>query len=592
MSTGLGARNSVVAPLFPVPPKLLVELEPRHRIFFRNLWEFWQRPSEDQSATNLQAEFWPDVFVPTRIPWERMLQSVFFHVLALLVILGLSQVLRLRPQPIHQVVFRPSDVIYYSPSEYLPPVDTGSAPARTPQNGQPAFAKQRIISVPPEADNHTQTIITPPNIKLSHDVAVPNIVAWDSVLPAVPLPAARRTSITPEHPSVVAPPPEINQANARRGPEFQSSVIAPPPDTTLAIDRRRISSAEAAVIAPPPTVQSSTSRLGDINIGDAQVVAPAPQLPMGARRSTTSAAQASGGASAEVVPPPPSAQGVGTGAAGGGRIIALGIHPAAGFPPEDLAGNRRGSFSATPSGKAGAPGTPDIAGDARGTGEGGRGSGNSGGAGTGTTARAEVPPGVFVGPAPTNAPVASVSGSGSASNVGGSSGSAATEPAHPKVSGDANPMRVTVTPHRVMTPSSNATTLERQVFGNRKFYSMVLNMPNLNSAGGSWVIRFAEAKVSNDKEDLTAPEPTHKVDPAYPLELMRMHLEGTVALYAIIKNDGTVSNVRVLTSVDERLDEYARAALARWKFIPATRNGSPVDLEAVVMIPFRAKSNF
>src|SRR5947209_10866229 len=98
MSNGLGTRDSVITPLFPVPPKLLVELEPRHRIFFRNLWEFWQQGPAEQSATELHAEFWPDVFVPTRIPWGRMLQSVFLHILAALGILGLSQVLLLRPQ--------------------------------------------------------------------------------------------------------------------------------------------------------------------------------------------------------------------------------------------------------------------------------------------------------------------------------------------------------------------------------------------------------------------------------------------------------------------------------------------------------------
>jgi len=38
---------------------------------------------------------------------------------------------------------------------------------------------------------------------------------------------------------------------------------------------------------------------------------------------------------------------------------------------------------------------------------------------------------------------------------------------------------------------------------------------------------------------------------------------------------------------DDRLDEYARMALSRWRFRPATRNGNPVALQAVVMIPFR-----
>jgi hypothetical protein len=31
------------------------------------------------------------------------------------------------------------------------------------------------------------------------------------------------------------------------------------------------------------------------------------------------------------------------------------------------------------------------------------------------------------------------------------------------------------------------------------------------------------------------------------------------------------------------------AALERWKFKPGMKNGEPVDLEAVVQIPFRAR---
>ena len=151
---------------------------------------------------------------------------------------------------------------------------------------------------------------------------------------------------------------------------------------------------------------------------------------------------------------------------------------------------------------------------------------------------------------------------------------------------------------------SDAPDVESQVFGPKKFYTMTLNMPNLNSAGGSWVIRFAELngtdskshdEGSENKGELTAPVATQKVDPAYPLELMRRNVHGTVTLYALIRNDGTVTDVRVLRGVDDRLDQYARAALACWRFRPATKNGNPVDLEAVVMIPFRpvrGKSSF
>ena len=121
---------------------------------------------------------------------------------------------------------------------------------------------------------------------------------------------------------------------------------------------------------------------------------------------------------------------------------------------------------------------------------------------------------------------------------------------------------------------------------------MILNMPNLNSAGGSWIIRFAELRGDDTEGDLTAPEATHKVDPGYPLELMRQNVQGTVTLYAVIRSDGTVGSVRVLNSPDQRLDSYARTALTGWHFRPATKNGTPVDLEAVVIIPFRAARNF
>ena len=119
-------------------------------------------------------------------------------------------------------------------------------------------------------------------------------------------------------------------------------------------------------------------------------------------------------------------------------------------------------------------------------------------------------------------------------------------------------------------------------------------MPNLNSAGGSWVIRFAEKnhETTNPGNDavaanLSQPMATRKVDPAYPLQLMRENVAGTVILYAVIHADGSVGNVRILRGVDERLDRFAAEAVAQWKFNPATRNGSPVDVEATFQIPFR-----
>ena len=169
------------------------------------------------------------------------------------------------------------------------------------------------------------------------------------------------------------------------------------------------------------------------------------------------------------------------------------------------------------------------------------------------------------------------------------------------------------------TNSSKLSDVERAVFGDRKFYSLSLNMPNLNSAGGSWIIRFAalqkdstpaspssraaasdppaDSSSSGDlsSADLSAPVATRKVDPAYPLELMRQNVGGTVILYGVIRTDGTVGNVRVLRGVDDRLAQFATEAIAKWKFEPATKNGAPVDVEATFWIPFhpeKLNSNF
>jgi TonB family protein len=182
--------------------------------------------------------------------------------------------------------------------------------------------------------------------------------------------------------------------------------------------------------------------------------------------------------------------------------------------------------------------------------------------------------------------------------VAGEPGSASTNSVSPNLTASLPPPRVTSIPSRPLQPGDSAklSEAERSVFGNRKFYSLTLNMPNLNSTGGSWVIRFAELArdysshdLSNDSlaADLSQPMATRKVDPKYPIQLMRENVAGTVILYAVIHADGTVGNVRILRGVDDRIDQYASQAVAQWQFQPATKNGAPVDVEATFQIPFR-----
>jgi TonB family protein len=68
-------------------------------------------------------------------------------------------------------------------------------------------------------------------------------------------------------------------------------------------------------------------------------------------------------------------------------------------------------------------------------------------------------------------------------------------------------------------------------------------------------------------------------------------VEGEVVLYAVIRRDGTVDSIQLVHGIDEQLDENAMQALSQWKFQPATRQGTPVELEAIVHIPFRLRND-
>jgi TonB family protein len=527
--------------------------------------------SLDNLVGNPDLLLWHDVFVEQKLPWRRFLQSAVMHAAAVALIWTLS-LTWIRQQNILRSAFDRSSLVTYTPEEYLPPLDTGASEA--PQaKGDPAYAKQPILSVPREADNRSQTIVAPPDLRLNRDVPLPNIVATGAIVPAVPLDAtqsAPKRLIAPDM-QVVAPAPEVAFAPdrvVRAG--IKSDVIAPPPEM-MARNSHGVTSPNAEVIEPPPELQSAKGRAGSLNIGPSEAVAPAPQLALAEQHT----AQARGrgrlsGGGVQPVGPPPSVSASGS-SNPGGRLIALGIHPVVPSGPVAVpGGNRRGTFSANPQGKQGAAGTPDLVGsksDAKGAG------------------RGNLPAGLRVGAADANARL----GAGSGSSHGDED---AREVASASSSGAATGKRLASA-----IADDKITDEDRKVFGGKRVYGRTLNMPNLNSSTGSWVIKFAELNESSRNQerkqgDLLEPVATEKSDPGYPLELIRANVHGMVTLYAVIHADGKVGEIRVLNSPDERLDAYAAKALARWKFVPAERAGKPVALEAVVEIPFRVHRSF
>jgi TonB family protein len=533
-------------------------------------------------------ELWHDVFVHRPLPWGRFLESAVLHAGALALVWMLSMAWIRQQNMLAHPAFDRSSLITYSPDEYLPPLDTGTPASEQASQGDPAYAKQAIISVPPEADNRTQTIVTPPDLHLDRDVALPNIVAMGATVPPVPLEATRAPlRMTATETNVIAPAPELNPARSRTSrDDLNSDVIAPPPEVAVH-QARGVAGPEAAVVEPPPELPKSVrGPAGQINIGPSQVVAPAPQLTVAVQHSVAGRGIGAG-AGVQPVGPPPTLSGNGTGEGrSSGRLIALGIHPAAALGPVVApAGKRKGTFAATPEGRPGGSGTPGQVGATAGA-HGGSGRGTKGGNGTGE-GRGDVslPGGLHVGAAPDSASIATMAGTGN----GGKSGRAGDER---MVASAKVPRAGSSSRPASPVPEDKVTETDRRVFGGKRLYSMTMNMPNLNSATGSWVIRFAELKASRKPGELLAPVASEGSDPGYPLELMRNNVHGTVTLYAVIDAAGAVSDIRVLSSPDARLDRYATDALSRWKFYPAIKDGTPVSLEAVVMIPFRLKQSF
>jgi len=63
-----------------------------------------------------------------------------------------------------------------------------------------------------------------------------------------------------------------------------------------------------------------------------------------------------------------------------------------------------------------------------------------------------------------------------------------------------------------------------------------------------------------------------KVEPIYPPLARTARLQGTVVLDAIIRKDGTVSNVTVVRSANAIFDKSAMNALRQWRFSPGQQD--------------------
>jgi TonB family protein len=586
---GLSALKPV-APIFIDPPNLLLKWSSRPKEFFRNIFDLLlHRNVIRVSITAKPAEFWPDVFVNERVSKRALADSLLVHVFGIVAIVGFTETyIRYKPVELHDAFTHTQ--LTYQVSEYLPevhtipkPVDSPRTPARenAPEApADPTYAKQEIISVPPNPDNLRQTIVTPSQVKIDRDVPLPNIVTAQPPKAPDVLEVANRPAPKLEMPAEITAPklkvtlaaPEIADAAVPKPVEVLKVVnrSAPkslnPPETDapkLAIGMKLPEVATGAVPNAAPTpIQVANGRVQKSTTNAAEVAAPTLKGSVAAPTLATNAtSQLPKPATA-----PTTTNGVGDNVKASQQIIALSTTPAPASGTLNVPdGSRRGTFASGPNGSFNASGAPATTPSKTGT----------------ASSPSSAPSGIHVG-AGDSAPKSGVIGSGIPN---------ATEP-NLKDRMMAMAAAPTTPPVRVQPeakPDNDPTA--KAVFGEKRFYKLTVNMPNLTSASGSWVIRFAELHPRAEQAQiaLAAPMALSKSDPAYPADLMKDRVEGTVILYAVIRADGSITDVKVLTSVNERLDASAMEALHRWRFRPGSKENEAVDVEAVVQVPFKVK---
>jgi TonB family protein len=67
------------------------------------------------------------------------------------------------------------------------------------------------------------------------------------------------------------------------------------------------------------------------------------------------------------------------------------------------------------------------------------------------------------------------------------------------------------------------------------------------------------------------------------------NIEGEVVLEIVVRRDGSVSDIKLVSGLPNGLNERAIAAVRQWRFSPATRLGQPVDVIVEVGVEFKLR---
>jgi len=102
---------------------------------------------------------------------------------------------------------------------------------------------------------------------------------------------------------------------------------------------------------------------------------------------------------------------------------------------------------------------------------------------------------------------------------------------------------------------------------------------NLKPKVGTDVI--ADMKIFDLSEVDRGPRALVRINPKYPLELIRNKIKGRVDLWVVIDDRGRVTDYKVKSSSHLSFTRAATGVIKKWKFSPAVKDGVPVTVRKI-----------
>lgn len=92
-------------------------------------------------------------------------------------------------------------------------------------------------------------------------------------------------------------------------------------------------------------------------------------------------------------------------------------------------------------------------------------------------------------------------------------------------------------------------------------------------------------------DGVTLPTIVRQVGPHYTSEAMKQRIEGVVQLSGVVRQNGHVTDVTIVESLDPvyGLDQSAVDAFKQWEFKPGAKDDKPVSVRITVQMKFTLK---